>query len=217
VIYPPEIKSGGEVGIWAKNELHELGYRSRNEIVMGLLAVTALVLWISAGTWIAATSVALLVVATMILTGILSWNDLLSYKQAWSVLVWLATLVALADGLNRVVFLSWFGKLTAHSLAGVSPALVVIGLVVVFFLLHYLFASITAQATALLPVFVASVAAMAGVPVLTIVLLLAFSLGLMGVITPYASGPAPISTGAATSRVATSGSSAASWERSSLP
>ena len=140
MIYPPEIKSGGEVGTWTKNELHELGYRSRNEIVMGLLALTALVLWISAGTWIAATSVALLVVATMILTGILSWNDLLSYKQAWSVLVWFATLVALADGPNRVGFLSWFGKLTAHSLAGV--------------------------------------------PVPTIVLLLAFSLGLMGAITP---------------------------------
>jgi L-tartrate/succinate antiporter len=136
--------------------------------------------------------VALVVVSAMILTGILSWNDLLAYKQAWSVLVWFATLVALADGLNKVGFLPWFGKLVAHALHGVSPLFVVIGLVVVFFAVHYLFASITAQATALLPVFVASVAVMEGVPLVTIVLLLAFSLGLMGVITPYACGPAPI-------------------------
>jgi L-tartrate/succinate antiporter len=169
-----------------------MGGLSRSEILMGVFAVSALVLWIVGAAWISATTVALLVVSAMLLTRILSWDDLLSYKQAWSVLVWFATLVALADGLNRVGFLPWFGKLTAHSLIGVAPMFVVIGLVAVFFLVHYLFASITAQATALLPVFVASVAVMAGVPVLTIVLLLAISLGLMGVITPYASGPAPI-------------------------
>jgi L-tartrate/succinate antiporter len=169
-----------------------MGGLSGREILMALLAVTALGLWIAGGPWIAATTVALLVVSAMLLAGILTWNDLLSYKQAWSVLVWFATLVALADGLNKVGFLPWFGKLTAHSLVGVSPLFVVIGLVVVFFAVHYLFASITAQATALLPIFIASVAAMAGVPILTIALLLAFSLGLMGVITPYACGPAPI-------------------------
>jgi L-tartrate/succinate antiporter len=192
VIYPPEVKSGGEVVTWARSQLHEMGGLSGKEILMGVLAIAALVLWIAGGSWIAATTVALLVVSAMIVTGILSWNDLLAYKQAWSVLVWFATLVALADGLNKVGFLPWFGKLTAHMLNGVSPLFVVIGLIVVFFVVHYLFASITAQATALLPVFIASVAAMAGVPILTIALLLAFSLGLMGVITPYACGPAPI-------------------------
>ena len=192
VVYPPEVKSGGEVVDWARAQLHEMGALSRKEILMGVLAIVALALWIGAGAWVGATTVALLVVSAMLVSGILSWNDLLAYKQAWSVLVWFATLVALADGLNKVGFLPWFGTLTAGALHGVSPLFVVIGLVVVFFLVHYLFASITAQATALLPVFVASIAAMAGVPVLTIVLLLAFSLGLMGVITPYASGPAPI-------------------------
>jgi L-tartrate/succinate antiporter len=192
VIYPPQVKSGGEVVAWARGELHVMGGLSGKEIVMALLAIVALALWISGGSWIAATTVALLVVSAMLLTGILSWSDLLAYKQAWSVLVWFATLVALADGLNKVGFLPWFGKLVAHALHGVAPLFVVIGLVVVFFVVHYLFASITAQATALLPVFVISVATMEGVPLLTVVLLLAFSLGLMGVITPYACGPAPI-------------------------
>jgi L-tartrate/succinate antiporter len=192
VIYPPEIKSGGEVVTWAKSELHAMGALSRNEIVMAILAVAALALWIGGGAFVGATTVALLVVSAMLIAKIISWNDLLAYKAAWSVLVWFATLVALADGLSKVGFLPWFGKLTATALAGVSPLFVVIGLVVVFFLVHYLFASITAQATALLPVFVAAAASIPGVPLTTIVLLLGFSLGLMGVITPYASGPAPI-------------------------
>ncbi len=64
--------------------------------------------------------------------------------------------------------------------------------VAVFFLIHYLFASITAQATALLPVFLLAVLSVPGVPAKAATLILVYSLGLMGILTPYASGPAPI-------------------------
>jgi L-tartrate/succinate antiporter len=67
-----------------------------------------------------------------------------------------------------------------------------IAAVTVFFVIHYLFASITAQATALLPVFLLAVLTVPGVPARAITLVLVYSLGLMGVLTPYASGPAPI-------------------------
>ena len=192
VIYPPQIKSGGEVVTWAKAELSKMGPFSRKEIGMGLLALGALVMWIKGGAFLTATAVALVVVSLMLLLRILTWDELLANKQAWSVLVWFATLVALADGLNLVGFLPWFGKATSHAVAGISPLAIVIAFVAVFYLIHYVFASLTAQATALLPVFVAAVAALPNVPVLTISLLLAFSLGLMGVLTPYACGPAPI-------------------------
>jgi len=192
ILYPPEIKSGEAVVGWAREELTKMGKLTLNELLMGLLAVAALALWIGGGAFIGATAVALLVVSSMIVLGVLTWSDLLAHKQAWGVLVWFATLVALADGLNRVGFLPWFGKLTAGMLSGVSPALVVLALVAVFFLVHYLFASVTAQATALLPVFIVSAAALPGVPIVTVVLLLSFSLGLMGIISPYATGPSPI-------------------------
>jgi L-tartrate/succinate antiporter len=65
-------------------------------------------------------------------------------------------------------------------------------LVGLFFLLHYMFASLVAHTTALLPVFVAAGAAMPGMPVRVFVMLLMFSLGIMGVLTPYATGPAPV-------------------------
>lgn len=192
VLEPPEIKSGDAVVGWAREELAKMGRLTRNEILMGLLAVCALALWIGGGAFIGATAVALLVVSAMIVFGVLTWNDLLAHKQAWGVLVWFATLVALADGLNRVGFLPWFGKVTSGLLTGVSPMIVVVALVALFFLVHYLFASVTAQATALLPVFIVSAAAIPGVPIVTVVLLLSFSLGLMGIISPYATGPSPI-------------------------
>jgi L-tartrate/succinate antiporter len=79
-----------------------------------------------------------------------------------------------------------------------NVALVVMlaGCVGLFFLVHYLFASVTAQTTALLPVFLLAVISVPGVPAQPIALLLSYSLGLMGVISPYASGPAPIYYGA---------------------
>ena len=59
-------------------------------------------------------------------------------------------------------------------------------------MIHYLFASITAQTTALLPVFLLAILSVQGVPARAVTLILVYSLGLMGILTPYASGPAPI-------------------------
>ena len=55
-----------------------------------------------------------------------------------------------------------------------------------------MFAGLTPHTTALLPVVLAAGAAVPDLPVRTFALLLAFSLGIMGVLTPYATGPAPV-------------------------
>jgi L-tartrate/succinate antiporter len=55
-----------------------------------------------------------------------------------------------------------------------------------------MFASITAQVTAILPVILAAGAAIPGMPIMAFTLLLCCQSGIMGIITPYATGPAPI-------------------------
>ena len=55
-----------------------------------------------------------------------------------------------------------------------------------------LFASVTAHATALLQVFVATAAAIPAISLPVVTLLLCYSLGIMGILTPYATGPSPI-------------------------
>src|SRR5262249_50903359 len=99
---------------------------------------------------------------------------------------------ALADGVERVGVVTWMARLVAARLAGLSPLMVLAGLVVFFFLVHYLFASLTAHTTAVLPVVLASGASIPGMPTRTFVLLAGYSIGLMGVLTPYATGPAPV-------------------------
>ena len=51
--------------------------------------------------------------------GIVTWDDVIGNKQAWNVLVWFATLVTLAEGLNRVGFLKWVSEAVARYVAGV--------------------------------------------------------------------------------------------------
>jgi L-tartrate/succinate antiporter len=106
--------------------------------------------------------------------------------------VWFATLVALADGLSRVGFVSWLAHLIGSELAGVPAIVALVVLVTAFYVLHYFFASTTAHTTALLPVMLAVGTAIPGISGLQYALLLSMGLGLMGIITPYATGPSPI-------------------------
>lgn len=191
-IYPPEVKASVEVPRWAARELAAMGRVTRGEWVMAALVVLALGCWIFAGRIIDPTTVALAAIALMILAGVVAWDDILANKPAWNVLAWFATLIVLADGLNKVGFVGWFGARAAGSLSGYPPTLVMVSLVGVFFAVHYMFASLTAHTMAVLPVILAAGVAVPGMDVQTFALLLAFSLGLMGVLTPYATGPAPV-------------------------
>ena len=70
-------------------------------------------------------------------------------------------------------------------------------MLVVFFLLHYFFASVTAHVSALVPIFVViAIKFVAPEALPTFMILLAGSLGVMGIITPYGTGPSPIWYGA---------------------
>jgi L-tartrate/succinate antiporter len=191
-IYPPEVKQGSEVCAWAAQALRELGPLTAKEIRLGVLVLLALALWIFGGAYVNATAVTLVVISLMLATGVFTWSDVVGNASAWSTLVWFATLVAMADGLNRVGFVGWFAASVARHLTGVPPLGAMLVLLLIFFFAHYLFASITAHTTALLPVVLAAGSAIPGLPVPQFALLLCLELGIMGILTPYATGPAPI-------------------------
>lgn len=192
VLYPPTIKEGSEVPAWADEELRTMGGLSRREIILAVLVLLALAMWIFGGDFVNATTAALIVVSLMVLTRIVSWDDILSNKQAWSTLVWFATLIALADGLNRTGFVTWFAQSVSAHMGGFSPTIAMVVLVCVYFFSHYLFASITAHTTAMLPVMLAVGGAIPGMPMQALAQMLVLSGGIMSVLTPYAGGPNPV-------------------------
>ncbi|OON41389.1 anion permease [Izhakiella australiensis] len=190
--YPPEVKFNDEVPRWASKELEKLGKLSRNEILLLVFVICALMMWIFATAWIEPAMAALLVIVLMLWTGVLNWNDITSNKAAWNTFAWFATLVALADGLAKVGFIAWLGKEGGQLLHGIDPQVSAVMLLVAFYLLHYLFASTTAHTTALLPAMLTIAASIPGINMPVFCLMMVTSLGVMGIITPYGTGPSPI-------------------------
>lgn len=194
IFYPPTSKGSAEAAQWARDELEKLGKTTLKEWLMLGLAVLALVLWIFGGSFINATAVALTVMIAMVLLGIVTWQDIIGNKAAWNVLAWFGSLVTLAGGLKNVGFLEFIGKLCEANLQGVDPSTAMIILVVLFYLLHYFFASTTAHVTALLALFITIAASVNPDPayVREVTLYLMLSLGVMGILTPYGTGPSPV-------------------------
>lgn len=191
-LYPPTEKRNAQVPVWAKEQLAIMGRLTTKEIVLILLVVAALVLWVGCSAFIDPAIASLIIISVMILTDIISWDDVINNKSAWNTFFWFATLVALASGLSEVGFVHWAGERISDSLSGFGETLTVLTLAVLYFFLHYFFASGTAHVTALLPLMIAVVSQMHGINVFAFSLLLCGTQGIMGVITPYATGPSPV-------------------------
>src|SRR5207245_3345214 len=112
--------------------------------------------------------------------------------SAWVVFFYFTSLLTLSSGLNEIGFIKWVAEGYAKPLATVTPTVGMILLVSFFFWIHYFFSSITSHAAAVLPVVLAVGTSIPGLSVPTLTLLCVYSLGLMGVISPYATGPAPM-------------------------
>ena len=198
IVYPPEQKHSPEAPAWAVAELKKMGSISKNELLMLGFGILALTMWIfGKQIGVNGTTAALAVLCLIVLSGVITWEDVITNKAAFNVFIWFATLVAMASGLKKVGFLTWAAGLISEGLVGMAPVTIVILLVILFFLFHYFFASVTAHTVALLPLFLGVAANLIpGEMMQPLAMLLVGSLGLMGILTPYATGPSPIWYGA---------------------
>jgi L-tartrate/succinate antiporter len=192
LIYPPEIRSSPDVPAWAVSELARMGGLSAREAGLTLLTLVVFGLWVFGSQKINATTAILAAISLMLIFRVLEWDEVIGNRAAWDTVVYFATLLALADGLNRVGIVSWAARGVSHHLTGVSPTAAMVGFVVFFFVIHYAFASLTAHTVVVFPALLAAGAAFPAMPVKVFAMVLAYSIGLMGVITPYATGPAPV-------------------------
>ena len=190
LVYPPELKKSPEIPTWARQQLIEMGGLSRNEIILGVLVLIAIVLWIFAGDYVDAAVVAFMVISALLILRVLTWSDMAHYHSAWTTIVLLATLVGMADGLSRTGFVKWFADYVGSHVSGLPPGTVLVILISVYFFSHYFFSSLTAHTSALMPIMLGVGMSVPGLAPEKLALGLAMTTGLMGIVSPYATGAA---------------------------
>ena len=200
LIYPPDVKVTPDAKKFAKDNLTEMGQVSTQEkIMLGVFALM-LLLWANIPALIFgeqlsvdATTTAFIGLTTLILTGVLTWDDVLKEKSAWDTIVWFGALIMMAAYLNKLGLVGWFSSNieTMIGAVGVSWIGAVVILTLVYLYIHYFFASTTAHITALFAAFYA-VGLSLGAPPMLYALILAAAGNIMMTLTHYATGTAPV-------------------------
>lgn len=192
-IYPPEIKETPAASQIAKDKLAEMGRMKNSEWIMLGTFFLLLILWIFGpdALGMAATTAALVGLAVLLVTTVLTWNDILAERGAWDTLVWFAALVMMATQLNKLGFIPWFSQTMGSMVAGYNWIIAFLVLILVYFYSHYLFASNTAHVSAMYAPFLA-VSLAVGTPPMLAALVLAFFSNLFSSMTHYGTGPAPV-------------------------
>lgn len=192
-LYPPDVKHTPEAKAIAKRHLDEMGHMKLQEWITLGTFLLLVVLWIfgEQAFGIESTTVALLGVSILTVTGVLTWNDIKHEHEAWDTLIWFSTLVMLATYLNQFGLIKWMSDHVQNGLNGTEWWIVWPLLVLLYFYSHYLFASNTAHVTSMFAAFV-GVGVALGIPPYLIALSLAFSSSLFACLTHYGTGCAPI-------------------------
>ena len=195
-LFPPEVRETPKARALAREHLQALGPMARPEWIMlgcfGLL----IGLWVLAGPLgIHTTTTALLGLVVLLVTGVLSWSDVLEETGAWDTLVWFSALVMMASFLTEFGLIPWFSGAVGNLFGGYGWVGAFLGLSLVYFYSHYFFASNTAHVSAMYAPFL-GVALVVGTPPILAALVLGFFSNLFSSMTHYGTGPAPVLFGA---------------------
>lgn len=151
-----------------------------------------LLLWVF-GTFldVSATTAAFVGIAVLLLTRVLTWKDMAKNGSAWNTFIFFAVLVGMAENLNTLGVIDWIGTVVSGFVGGMHWGVAFAILALVYFYVHYMFASNTAQIVAMYAVFLGA-AISAGAPPIFAALALGFIGNLFGAISHYASGPSGV-------------------------
>lgn len=201
VIYflsPPTIRQTPNASKFAKERLAELGAMKRAEKIMLGVFLLLLALWAGAlglffGISLNATTVALLGLSLVLVSGVLSFDDVLKEKTAWNTLVWFSALVMMATMLGKLGVTQFLAEALGGlaSSMGLGEISVMIFLSLAFLYAHYFFASTTAHISAMFFVFYSAGLAL-GAPPLLYAFIMITSSNIMMALTHYATGTAPV-------------------------
>jgi DASS family divalent anion:Na+ symporter len=101
--YPPERAESPEAPAEAHRLLAEMGPLRRSEILLAVIVGGCLALWTTTSLHhLDPTTIALLGLAVMLLSGVLAWRDVTRCSGAWDAFLWFGGLIGMADALGKL-------------------------------------------------------------------------------------------------------------------
>ena len=191
-IYPPQLKKSTEAQEMAKQKLAEMGPMNSAEWLMLFAFILLLLLWVG-GSFLGlnATIAAFIGIMFLLLTGVLSWDDVTHEHSAYNCMFWYAGLLVMAPAMSKYGIIAWLTKDVNAWLHGMDWIWVIVILVMIIVEMSYVFASSTAFISALYPAFL-GIALAANVPADVAAISLAAVCNLKASMTYYTGGAAPV-------------------------
>lgn len=200
-LYPPGITESPHAPEMAKRNLAAMGKVSRDEWIMIGTFLMLIVLWVFAQDLNLKPAVsAMFGLMILLMTDVLTWEDIRKEASAWETLVWFAVLLMMAAQLGKLGFTSWVSTELVQQVQGFHWQIGFLILSLAYFYSHYLFASNLAHVGAMFAMFL-GVAIGLGTPPMLATLVFAFFSSLFGALTQYSCGPAAILFGAGYVRI----------------
>lgn len=189
---PPSIRRTPEAAEFAGQELRLMGPLSRKEQILMAVFATVCGLWVTSSIHrIDITLTALIGSAALLVTGVLTWEDVKSEKSAWDIFFWYGGLVMLGKALNDAKVTTVFAELVGGAFGDAGWPLLFGVALFIYFYAHYAYASITAHVVSMFPAFLAVLLAN-GAPVGLMVYAFACFANLAAGLTNYGTTPAPM-------------------------
>jgi DASS family divalent anion:Na+ symporter len=183
-LFPPGVGATPEAPAAARKALSELGPLSRDEWLTAIAFVFMVTGWILADKiHLSVTSIAFAGLGLLLMTAVLTANDIATQGDTLATFLWLAVLFALSTQLNELGFMGYVGQRLAGYMGGLSWPVTYIALVLLYVAIHYMFVSQSSQVLALLGVFL-DVGIRGGVPASLMAFSLFFASSYFSVITP---------------------------------
>lgn len=191
-LHPPRLRSTESARTVATAELGKMGPLARKERWLVVIMLLVMAGWITSP-WhgVSNTIVALAGVSALLLANVISWPQLLSEQKAWDALIWFGAVIMMADSLLQTGVVPALSNSVFPYLRSWPAIAALVGLVLLYLYVHYAFASMTAQVTALYPGFLAAAVATGISPVVSALSLAYFS-NLNAATTHYGTGSAPV-------------------------
>lgn len=199
--YQPEIKRTPNAVTFAKERLQELGKMKPEEYIMSGIFAVLLFFWADVPVLLTgnpalsinATTTAFVGLSLLLLSGVLTWDDILKEKSAWDTMIWFGALVMMATYLNKLGLIKWFSEMLASGIGslGLHGTIAGIVLVLAYMYAHYIFASTTAHISAMFAAFFAAAISLDSPPMFTAMMMISASSIMMG-LTHYATGTSPV-------------------------